>query len=79
MMGYNVPGMTHKDSFSLRMLDGVLSAGMASRLFIKLREEKGIGYSVGAVYHHILGDTGIFLTYINGFDNQQRCIPPVNV
>lgn len=66
-LGYRVPGTTHEDAYKLKMLNGILSMGMSSRIFQKLREEKGIGYAVGTSYES-LGDIGLFTAYVAGFD-----------
>lgn len=69
-MGYRVPGMTHEDAYKLKMLEGLLSAGMSSRLFQRLREEKGIGYDVRSIYRSFR-DAGCFTTYVAGFDSKR--------
>ncbi len=66
-LGYIVPGTIHEDTHGLMMLDNVLSNGFSSRLFLRLREEKGIGYAVGSSYNSIC-DIGIFQAYVSGFD-----------
>jgi len=67
-VGFKVPGFTHPDTHKLRLLNGILSAGMSSRMFQKLREERGIGYAIGS-YFESFGDPGIFATYVAGFDS----------
>jgi predicted Zn-dependent peptidase len=66
-IGFKLPGSTHKDFHKLSMLDGILSAGLSSRIFQKLREERGIGYDVGTFFGSF-GDPGIFAVYVAGFD-----------
>lgn len=66
-LGYRVPGTTHEDAYKLKMLNGILSTGISSRMSQRLREEKGIGYSVGTFYESF-GDVGLFSAYIAGFD-----------
>lgn len=66
-LGYRIEGCESPDVHKLRMLNGILSGGMSSRLFQELREKRGIGYSVGAfaeTWHGI----GYFAAYIAGFD-----------
>ena len=45
-----LPGMTsrHPDRFALGLMTGMLGDGMSSRLFLKVREELGLAYDVGA-------------------------------
>lgn len=66
-LGYKVPSILSAETFKLRFLDGVLSAGFSSRMFQKLREKNGIGYSVGSMYGSYAG-VGLFGTYVAGFD-----------
>lgn len=41
----------HKDIYIARIIRNILRGGMSSRLFIKLREEMGSGYYIGAGHH----------------------------
>lgn len=66
-IGFKVPGFAHEDVFKLMLLDGILSAGSSSRMFQRLREERGIGYSVGSSFGNF-GNAGAFETYVAGFD-----------
>lgn len=52
----------HKDRFTLRLIAGVLSAGVSSRLSQKLIYELGIAYSSGT-QSWTFADTGLFYTY----------------
>jgi len=49
----------HKDRFSLRLVEDVLSGGVSSRLFHKLIYELGIAYFAGAQMSHY-NDMGLF-------------------
>ncbi len=44
VLGFKTFDMYHKDAVTLKLLRGILSAGMSSRLFSKMREELGICY-----------------------------------
>jgi len=66
-LGHKVPGEHHEDTFKLRFLNGVFSAGLSSRMFQKLREKHGIGYSVGTFYYSSVG-VGLFGACVSGFD-----------
>jgi predicted Zn-dependent peptidase len=52
----------HKDDPAASVLTTILGSGMSSRLFVKVREEKGLAYSVNASRHNYI-DTGIFEVY----------------
>lgn len=61
-IGFVAPSATEDDRFAFEVLGGLLS-GMGSRLFIELRDKKGLCYSVGSRYDVQL-DHGIFKTYM---------------
>ncbi len=52
----------HPDRFALSLLNGLLGEGMSSRLFIAIREELGLAYSVYS-YTSSLQDVGTFAVY----------------
>ena len=49
-LSVGVPGLPrdHRDSWVLNVLNTVLGDGMSSRLFLSVREEKGLAYDVGS-------------------------------
>lgn len=57
-------GFSRSDSrrYIARVLACILGEGMSSRLFIQVRERRGLAYSVGAHYGHYK-DTGAFTVY----------------
>ncbi len=59
----------NKKNSVLSVLGGVLGAGMSSRLFVKLREEMGVGYYVRA-YNDAYTDHGFFQISA-GVDNKR--------
>jgi predicted Zn-dependent peptidase len=50
------------DRFKLRLLNVILGEGMSSRLFLEIREKRGLAYSVGS-YTSYLRDTGAMVLY----------------
>ncbi len=52
-----------KESYALRILNDILGGGMQSKLFIEVREKKGLCYSIGSTYNssygYIMIHTGI--------------------
>lgn len=46
MLGYHGAAFGHEDNFPLRLLSIILGGNMSSRMFLKIREEKGLCYSV---------------------------------
>lgn len=59
-----LPGLSfsHADRFLLDMLNVILGEGMSSRLFLEIREKRGLAYSVHSYVDHYL-DTGSFVVY----------------
>lgn len=51
VLGFRAFGMKDEDRYALRMLRNVLSGGMSSRLFTRIREEMGAGYYVSANFN----------------------------
>ncbi len=52
----------HPERFTLRILNVLLGEGMSSRLFLEIREKRGLAYSVGS-YTSSLRDTGAMVLY----------------
>ncbi len=54
--------LNHPDRYPLSFLSIVLGEGMSSRLFLELREKRGLAYDVHSYVSHFL-DTGAFIVY----------------
>ena len=54
--------LAHPDRYALDLLSAVLGEGMSSRLFLELRERRGLVYDVHTSVSH-LRDCGTFITY----------------
>ncbi len=52
----------HPDRFALSVMENVLGGGMSSRLFQKVREEKGLAYAIFS-YHSLFQETGNLAVY----------------
>lgn len=63
MMGYLVPEMTHADYPVFKLLTTYLGNGLSSRLFVELREKRGLAYDVSAFYPTRL-DKSQFVVYL---------------
>ncbi|MBI1880592.1 MAG: insulinase family protein, partial [Chloroflexi bacterium] len=59
-----MPGLSRRDPdrYALSVLNGILGEGMSSRLFLNIREEKGLAYAVDSGLN-LLQDTGSLLVY----------------
>jgi predicted Zn-dependent peptidase len=59
-----VPGLplSHDDRYALSFLSIILGEGMSSRLFVELREKRGLAYDVSTYTTHFM-DTGTFNVY----------------
>lgn len=64
MPGYDE---NHPDRYALGLLSIMLGGNMSSRLFVQVREKKGLAYSIGS-YHKTMHDTGVFMVRA-GVDN----------
>ena len=62
LMSFPSVGYLHDDVYAMQVLSIILGGGMSSKLFQKVREERGLCYSV---YAHITAfqDTGLFSVY----------------
>lgn len=47
-LGFPIPGRMHEDMYALRLLAIILGGTMSSRLFIEVREKRGLCYTVRA-------------------------------
>lgn len=69
ILGFRSYGIGSLENIKLRVLSGILSAGMSSRLFMKLREEMGACYYVSAS-NDLYTDHGIF-QIVAGVDSKR--------
>jgi len=69
-IGFKVPNLTSPDSIQLRLLGYILGGGMSFRIFSKLRQDKGIGYGLGAGYdsHEV---SSSIIAFVDGFDSKR--------
>ena len=67
MLGYLAPALQAEDAMTdyaaLKLLNTYLGNGLSSRLFVELREKRGLAYEVSAFYPTRL-DTSHFVTYM---------------
>lgn len=68
-LALGIPGFDewHKDRYALSLLSVILGGNMSSRLFVEVREKRGLAYSIASSYK-TLHDTGLFLIR-SGVDN----------
>lgn len=50
MLGYLAPSVEEQDYIALKLLSTYLGNGLSSRLFVELREKRGLAYDVSAFY-----------------------------
>jgi predicted Zn-dependent peptidase len=62
VLGTNGLGRLDPDRFAMGIVNGVVGGGMSSRLFQRIREERGLAYSVYS-YHTMYTEAGIFAAY----------------
>lgn len=63
MIGYLAPGVSDPDYPTLKLISSYLGNGLSSRLFVELREKRGLAYDVSAFYPTRL-DQAQFVAYI---------------
>lgn len=63
MLGYPAPKVKDPDYATLKLLNTYLGNGLSSRLFVELREKRGLAYDVSAFYPTRIDDS-YFVTYI---------------
>ena len=68
-LGFPAYDENHKDRYVLSLLSTILGGNMSSRLFVEVREKRGLAYSISCSYK-TLHDAGIFLIRA-GVDNQK--------
>lgn len=62
IVGFRGAEFGHKDRYAETVLSSILGGGMSSRMFIEVREKRGLAYAVKVGVDHGQ-DTGSFLTY----------------
>ncbi len=62
IVGFRGAEFGHKDKYAEAVLSSILGGGMSSRMFIEVREKRGLAYAVKVGADHGQ-DTGSFLTY----------------
>lgn len=63
MLGYPAPAVTSADYAALKLIATYLGNGLSSRLFVELREKRGLAYEVSAFYPTRL-DLSQFVAYM---------------
>ncbi|MCU0544229.1 MAG: insulinase family protein [Oscillatoriaceae cyanobacterium Prado104] len=63
MLGYLAPAVKQPDYAAMKLLNTYLGNGLSSRLFVELREKRGLAYDVSALYATRL-DEAQFVTYM---------------
>jgi predicted Zn-dependent peptidase len=62
LLGFPCPSVTSPDRYAASLMSAVLGDGMSSRLFQRIREERGLVYGIGSSIEAFL-DTGIHEIY----------------
>ena len=63
IQGWKTKGLSSGDFIPLKLMSMYLGSGFTSKLFVNLREEKGLAYEVGASSSSSFNN-GVFLMYI---------------
>lgn len=54
-LGYPAPGMKSPDYVPMKILATILGDGLSSRLWVELREKRGLAYELGTIYPELEG------------------------
>lgn len=71
MLGYLVPSVYDPDYAPLKLISTYLGNGLSSRLFVELREKRGLAYDVSAIYPTRMHESH-FLTYMGTAPDNTR-------
>jgi predicted Zn-dependent peptidase len=61
-LGTDAPVSAHEDRFPLEVVNSILGDGTSSRLFLSIRETRGLAYTVTS-YVNSFSDGGVWMTY----------------
>jgi zinc protease len=64
MVGFLGPGIGDRDFAATRVLGAVMGGGMSGRLFLELRESRGLAYSVGVLVSPTRASAAPFVAYM---------------
>lgn len=73
-ISYSTPEVAHRDWTALRVLDTILGSGLSSRLFVEIRERRGLAYSVSSAYLTRAGPSMLLLIAATDVGNLQQVI-----
>jgi zinc protease len=68
MLGHLTVAVSHPHYLPLRLINTYLGSGLSSRLFVELREKRGLAYEVSSIYSAKL-DRAIFAVYMGTTPN----------
>ncbi|MFC1541184.1 M16 family metallopeptidase [Candidatus Latescibacterota bacterium] len=63
VLGWEAPVLNDPEYFPMEILDSITGGSMSSRLFVAIREERGLAYSVGSSYN-ARQESGVYFSYI---------------
>ncbi len=63
VLGWTAPSVTDPDYFAMEVLDAITGGSMNSRLFVAIREQRGLAYQVSSFFNSRM-DSGLFAAYI---------------
>jgi predicted Zn-dependent peptidase len=78
VLGFATDRYSSLNKYALKLLNVYLGCGMGSLLFQKIREERGLAYSVYSALN-LHADTGVLLIYAGTSPSQvKRCLNSIN-
>lgn len=61
-IGWTAPSQNDKDFYAMEMLNAITGGSMNSRLFVAIREKRGLAYQVSSFYNPRM-ESGLFVAY----------------
>jgi len=62
VLGMEAYSRNSRKKYALKLIDNILGEGLSSRLFLEIREKRGLAYRVGTGVNYLL-DTGFFAVF----------------
>lgn len=73
MLGYSAPSVKSPDYPAMRVISSYLSEGIASRMWVELREKRALAYDLGVLYPQQEGPSHIVFYSVSSADKVDDC------
>ncbi|MBI2266858.1 MAG: insulinase family protein [Armatimonadetes bacterium] len=73
LWGCAAPGVKSTDFPVMKILDVFLGSGMSSRVWLELRERRGLAYQLGSVFPKLMGPSHFLIYIATNQENAEEC------